>query len=774
MKNYLGLAKLHARHNSGQTRMTILCIILAVFLVTSVFSMVDFEYTHMKTKMIKDHGNWHILLNDVPKEEAEGIWEEVPVKAACWYDTFNYDLDKGVYLDGHPLCVVGTEPSFFDDMVINQLVEGNYPANGSEVLLNKNSKNMTGCAIGDTVVFQTPSGNYTYRVCGFVADTSNSLAEDAAIAVMDYSAFESLAASNGQQREPLYYIQLKSGLNTKSEIAELKASHGWTKENVSENTALLGITGMSTSNYVVGLYGVAAVLVLLVVLAGIFMISGSMNANVAERAQFFGMLRCIGAGKNQVRRIVRREALNWLKLALPIGVAASVIGCWIVCAVLAYGIGGEWEGMPVGKISVVGILLGALIGFVTVLLSANSPARRAAKVSPAAAVLGNQGTSFAGKSAKPGAIPIDISLGIHHAVSKKKSLLLLTGSFALSIILFLTCSVMIDWVDNALTTTKDYTPEISVYRDGFEPVLSHELADELRGTDGVKYAYGRMHVSSAVLSDTGVSQIDLISYDDIQFQWAEKDLLRGGNIEKVKNEIGSVIVVYDKDRPLCVGDTFVMNGKTLNVDAVLSDSPFEITEVPAVICSEQTFRIFAGNMDYSVIDLQLEKGAGDETVAQIRSLLGDGIFLSDRRASIIETNSTYLAFSVLVYAFLAIVALIASLNIINSISMSVTARRRQFGMMRATGLEKGQLLRMITAESLTYAVSGCFAGCLIGLPVNAWFYKVAITNYWGTPWGVPVTELLIIFAVVFCSALIAVRAPAKRLSESSVVETMNL
>lgn len=773
MNNYLELAAINARHNARQSRMTIFCIILAIFLVTSVFSMVDFEYIHMKEKLIRDHGNWHIMLSNVSKEEAEGVRKEADVKAAVWYDTLNYGLDKEFYLDGHPLCVIGTESSFLDDFFPGTLREGHFPQSDSEVLLNLNAKNALGYAVEDQAVFQTPTGTYSYTVSGFAADTSKSLASDAMIAILDLHAFEALAEVNGQQREMQYYIQFGESMKIKSTIADLKASHGWTNENFSENTALLGIMGMSTSNYVVGLYGIAAFLVILVVLAGVFMISGSMNANIAERTQFFGMLRCIGAGKRQVRQIVRFEALAWLKWAVPAGIALSIVFCWGICAVLAYGIGGEWEGMPVWHVSITGIVLGILVGIITVLLSASSPAKRAAKVSPIAAVSGNQTGSYSGRSLDMTAGKVDVSLGIHHAVSKRKNLLMMTGSFALSIILFLVFSVMIDWVQNALTSNKPYTPDLSVFYEDYAAGLDSAFAGKLRDTEGVKNAYGRMYLQADVTSKTGVNRIDLISYDDVQFQWAKKDRLRG-SIGDTQNQIGNVMVVFEKNNALDLGDTLELNGKTLRVSALLSDSPFSGSDIPTVICSEETFEEFCGPGNYSVIDLQLEKSSGDETVAEIRALLEPDMRLSDRRADKTEANSTYLAFTVLVYGFLAMVGLIAVFNIINSISMSTAARHREYGMMRAIGLEKSQLTKMITAESMTYAVSGCLAGCAVGIPLNELAYKTIITNYFGTPWKVPVIELLIIFAVVLGSALIAVHAPAKQLSESPIVETINM
>ena len=770
MRSYLSLAGISAKAHRRSSRVTQLCIMIAVVLVISVFSMVDFEYMHMTEKLVRDHGNWHIALNHVPKEEAESVWNEADVKAACWYDTFNYRLDQPICLDGRPICIIGTEESFFTDFWKDMLTEGRFPQNGSEALLNQNAENILGCRVGDAVVIQTPAGEYSYTVCGFVSDTSYSLARDALIAVLDYTEMGRMAEANGQAREMQYYIQFKQSLSIKKTIANLKASHGWTDENVAENAALLGIMGMSTDNYIVGLYGVAAILVVIVVLAGIMMISGSLNAGVAQRTEYYGMLRCIGAGKRQVKRLVRREALHWLLLAIPAGAVISTLICWVICAVLAYGIGGEWAGMPVGRISWIGIGIGVLVGTITVILAAAAPAKRAAAVSPIAAVSGSGDGQNAGM-AKLGKAPVPIALGFHHVFAKKKNLLLMTASFALSIILFLTFSVMITWIENALTTNKPYSPDISLYYSDYSAGLGSDLADDLRGIAGVKHVYGRMHRLTEVENCEKANKIDLISYDEIQFAWARADLLHG-DIDAAANETGKVIIAFEKGTAFELGDTMDVNGKTLTVAALLSDSPFSAGSNPTVICSEETFSEIFGACNYSVIDLQLKKGYGDETVADIRSIVDDKVILSDRREGNTETNSTYLAFSVLVYGFLAMVAMITVFHIINSISMSVIARQRQYGMMRAIGMDSSQLRQMITAESLGYGISGCLVGCAAGLPLHAWFYRATISNYWGIAWQIPWPQLLIIIGVVLCSAFVAARGPVRRIMSRPVTEAV--
>lgn len=96
---------------------------------------------------------------------------------------------------------------------------------------------------------------------------------------------------------------------------------------------------------------VAAVLFLLVLAAGVLMISGSLHSSVAQRTQFFGMMRCIGMSRQQIARFVRLEALNWCKTAIPAGLVLGIAVSWILCAVLRFWVGEEFSSIPLFGIS---------------------------------------------------------------------------------------------------------------------------------------------------------------------------------------------------------------------------------------------------------------------------------------------------------------------------------------------------------------------------------------------------------------------------------------
>lgn len=176
--------------------------------------------------------------------------------------------------------------------------------------------------------------------------------------------------------------------------------------------------------------------------------------------------------------------------------------------------------------------------------------------------------------------------------------------------------------------------------------------------------------------------------------------------------------------------------------------------------------------DYSLIMVQTERTASDEDINAIRNIVGGEHKFSDKREQ--NTSGTYTAFLLFIYGFLAIITLVTVLNIMNSISMSVSARIKQYGAMRAVGMDEHQVTKMIAAEAFTYALSGCVLGCVIGLPLSKVLYDSLITSHYSyNTWSFPVIPFAIILVVVFASAIVAVYTPAKRIRSMAVTDTIN-
>ena len=554
-----------------------------------------------------------------------------------------------------------------------------------------------------------------------------------------------------------------------------------------EYTRLVGKHGNLSMRELLGSYmgqtllSTASVLFLLILIAGVLMISGSMNSTVAQRIEFFGMMRCIGMSKQQIVRFVRLEALNWCKTAVPIGLALGVVTTWGLCAVLRFLVGEEFSYIPLFGISIIGIVCGILVGVITVLLAASAPAKRASKVSPVAAVSGNSGSEKTVRHAVNTRLGrIETLLGINHAVSGKKNLILMTGSFALSIILFLSFSVFVD-LANCLMPQPVSASDIDIAsNDG--NTIPHDLLVTIQGMDGVKEVYGRrsaLDLPASLGDDASLSDIvDLISYDDFDLQGLKKDgnLKKGSDLSKVYGNSSFVLATSDTNSTWKIGDTIHIQVETLTIAGLLKNDPFSDDGLTngkiTLISSSDTFVRLTGEENYALIMVQTTSGATDEDVQAIQTAVGETFDFQDMRDG--HTSGTYMAFVFCVYAFLSIIALVPVLNIVNSISMSVSARMKQYGAMRAVGMEKKQVTKMIAAEAATYAALGCAVGCIIGLPLSKQLYDSLIVRHFPyAVWNFPIGSLVIILLFVSLAAVAAIHAPAKRIRSMPITEAIN-
>lgn len=775
MKSYLSLIPISAKVHRRQNRMTILCIIFAVFLVTAVFSVTDMMVRTESGLMLNKHGNWHIKMENISRDIADEINERPDVTAVGIASVFNFDGQQPYYINEKRAALYGTEETYMSQ-ISNGITDGSFPQADDEVMLSPNAAIAFQIQIGDRITLHTPAGDMTFTISGFgTEDKSYYENQTYLIGVyMTQTAYTSLMSQNMvTANNPSYYIQFKDAAEAAKAITELQSQYQLKGENISENTAIMSMAGQSGNETVKRFYGIAAILFILVLLAGVLMISGSMNSNIAQRTQFFGMMRCIGASRQQIIRFVRLEALNWCKKAIPIGLILGTIISWVICVVLHYGIGGEFVTTPVFKISPAGLVSGAVVGIVTVILAAQSPAKRAAKVSPISAVSGNVGKESSTRHAiRIGLKKIDCSLGVHHAISSKKSWCLMTASFALSIILFLSFSVVMDMVRLLLPALNVTSADIALASYSNEMTMDPALVDEIKEINGVANVYGSSYLSNipATSSREGIDHINIVSYDNTLLDYAKESIAQG-SLDEVYGDSNKVATVFNKNNSLQVGDTIQLAGTEVEISCALSQGLFGDDLI--IICSQETFERLMGKTKYGLIGVQLEKGAAEETVTEIRKLEQGDIVVTDQRESTQTDIATYWASRIVCYGFLAIIAIITLFYIINSISMSVSARIKQYGAMRAVGMDGKQLTRMISAEAFAYAISGLILGCGVGIPLNHFLYMVMVTHHFGVVWHLPIALLFIIIAFVFVSAIIAIYSPAKRIRDMSITETIN-
>ena len=74
MKSYLSLIHISARVQRRQNRMTLLCIILAVFLVTTIFSMADMFMRMEMARLSEKHDQIFTFQTILDTDMGQNLW----------------------------------------------------------------------------------------------------------------------------------------------------------------------------------------------------------------------------------------------------------------------------------------------------------------------------------------------------------------------------------------------------------------------------------------------------------------------------------------------------------------------------------------------------------------------------------------------------------------------------------------------------------------------------------------------------------------------------
>ena len=780
MNSYLDLVAKDEKAHPRKNRITILTIAIAVCLVSAIFGMAEMEVRSQTLNAIKTYGNYHVAFKEIDEAAAELIRNRMDITVSGWISSGIGSRD-GYKLHGKELAISGAEEAISREMGV-EITEGRFPQTADEALLDRQALEQFSLSIGDMAPVTFPDGRIrSFKIVGTFRDFSSLLQADAHGLIVSVSGMKAMLGQAADDwADWRLYVQFTKGAAMRRVIDEIKVNFYLSDEQATENTVLLGLAGQSGERYAYLLYRVAGVLFVLVLIAGVLMIASSFNMRVLERVQFFGLLRCLGASKRQIRRFVLAEGLRLSLKGIPAGLLAGTVIVWAASAFLKFVNPAFFQEMPLFGLSWISLVSGALVGFLTVLLASRAPGRMAAGVSPLSAVAGNISRNApvpAKKAPKIRRFRIEAAMGIRHAFTDPKNILLITGSFAVTIILFLAFSVSVDFMHQALRPLRPYTPDLSILNDTDGKLLDKELPAQLAAIAGIERIYGRMMAEVPFTAENEAGSAVLFSYEENQFNWAKRELTEG-SLSAVMEKTGSVLPVYQEEIGIHVGDkirlSFPSGEREVEVGGELATSPFDRSAGSILlICSEKTFRELTGTDAYTIIDLQLTQNAGEETVRQIRELVPPGMKLSDRRQSNQEGKAAFYTYAIFIYGFLVIIAMITVLSIVNSMNNSVFTRIQTYGRMRTVGMSGKQLRRMVMAEAGVYAACGTLTGCIFGLPLHRWIFGMLITSRWHLAWRFPVWALLGIAGLAVLSALLSVTGPVKKINRMDVVSVVN-
>ena len=253
---------------------------------------------------------------------------------------------------------------------------------------------------------------------------------------------------------------------------------------------------------------------------------------------------------------------------------------------------------------------------------------------------------------------------------------------------------------------------------------------------------------------------------------------RMGSADEAKRRLseGDWVIVTQEYRQLKknlqLGDSITLGGHAFKIAAVVwspgldvmagmydMGDQFEQRTVSSVFGSIADSRKYFGGRPY-VFAADLQPGVERvELIKRVKKeITGQGFQVGDVREikAKIETGFYHLLGMMSTVAFAALA--VASLGVTNTVMAGVRSRRWQFGVLRAVGVTRGQLLRLVLAEAvllgLIGAAQGLAAGMLMSIDANA--FAITVAGYQPPlviPWNYIIIGLLSVLLIAVLASL---------------------
>ena len=121
-----------------------------------------------------------------------------------------------------------------------------------------------------------------------------------------------------------------------------------------------------------------------------------------------------------------------------------------------------------------------------------------------------------------------------------------------------------------------------------------------------------------------------------------------------------------------------------------------------------------------------------------------------------------------IYALLGLAIIIAVLGIVNTLALSVIERTREVGLLRAIGMQRRQLRRMIRLESVAIALLGAVLGMAMGVIFGVVLQR-AVADQGIDVLSIPWVQLLIFVLISAVVGVLAAWLPSRRAARLDVL-----
>ncbi|MFG2196989.1 ABC transporter permease [Streptomyces sp. NPDC048639] len=702
--------------------------------------------------------------------------------------------------------------------------DGRAPKARGEIALDSRTAERTGFKPGDTARVSTDGPVTKQRITGVFDTDDGSVTAGGSLVLFDNATAMKVLDTGGEYSEITVRAEpgasdaaLKSAVEKivpkGTEVTTGKVLADEQAENIAKDTEQM-------SQVLLYFAGIA-------LFVGIFLIANTFTMLVAQRTKELALLRAIGATRRQVTRSVLLEALL-------IGLVASVTGFLLgsgVAVAMRAGVNAMGAELPDGPLVIAPStgLYALLVGVVITMLAAWLPGRRAARIPPVAAMnsvhatpttrglvvrnsigsaitalgtamvfMGTQGsanTVLAGGAAlvligvivltpllsRPviaAAAPVLARFGVagtlarRNAVRNPRRTAATAAALMIGLTLITGMTVLATSMQAAInkmavdSLKSDYSVTMANFNE-LSPEVRSKLDElpEVEASSPLRTAYGE--AGSNFTQMTGVDPRTAPELLNFKFSSGSFDGLTGKKA-LIDEELAD-------DLHVAVGDS---------VRFRFDDGKTRAVKIGGVYEGNDMFQgLYAAT---SVVDPHLDKVADDQVLVKMKGGPSDtaeaaiidalgknpAISVKDKQAISDELAQAINLLLKMLYGLLAMAILIAVLGVVNTLAMSVFERKHEIGMLRAIGLDRSRVKRMVRLEAVVISLFGAVLGIGLGLFI-AWAAGTSISGTVTTyTMKIPFAEIGIFLGMAALVGVLAALWPARRAARLNALEAI--
>ena len=709
------------------------------------------------------------------------------------------------------------------------LTAGRWASGPGQVVIDKGTAEDEGYEVGDRIGVAARGPARQYTIAGLARYGTESTIGGATIAVFDVPTAQALLGKRGQY--DTIFAAASDDVSSEQLVRDLRpdipaAAQIKTGQQQADSDSQETQDDTKFVQYFLLGFGFIALGV------GAFVIFNTLSITLAQRIRELATLRTLGASPRQLKRSVLVEGF-------AMGVLASVLGLVLGLA-LAKGLNALFElfGANLPKASTVvsarTIIVGLGLGIVITLVASISPARRATRIPPIAAL--REGATLPPRlGTRRPAIPITIlavaaalslagalgvgSLGLSLALVGIGAIALFLGvimiagrlirplakvvggparrfggpagrlasgnatrnttrtaTTAAALMIGLALVTLVGTIASSFRASSRGADEDTVSADyvvtsksGFDAIPAYAGAAVARAPGVESVSAVRQDQAKAFGDDAVVNGIAPNFADTVKLDF---DRGSAAVIPRLGSSGAIVTEAFADDHKLRIGSpvklTTSAGGQVAVRVAAIAEPKAQLTG--QVLISQSAFDARFPRPSDQFVFVHTGDGSSTATTAAIeRAVAPFPEVDTHTRADWIDFRGKDMAqFLTFLYVLLALSVAVSLVGMVNALVLTVLERTREIGMMRAVGMTRRQVRRMVRHESIITALIGAGLGLPLGLLVAA-----GMAAALHTPYVIPAQSLVVFTIVAIVAGVLAAVAPARRAAKLNVLQALH-